>query len=149
MLYVNNEVLILAFGPCTYRFGKRGVRASQILVEGFFYPRKFRMCWVVRHEHEHERYKTLDVIQVPENNNFYIMEGMLSNTLLVVLVGACTFLILIRLLAPKQDPREPPLAPTTIPYIGHAIGLLRRSFNYPLDLRCVVRVAISAHDYGY
>ncbi len=34
-----------------------------------------------------------------------------------------------------HDPREPPLAPQSIPIIGHMIGLSRRKFNYYIGLR--------------
>jgi hypothetical protein len=37
-----------------------------------------------------------------------------------------------------HDPREPPLAPQSIPIVGHMVGLSRSSFNYYVDLRCVV-----------
>ncbi|KAK7752917.1 hypothetical protein SLS62_005076 [Diatrype stigma] len=33
-----------------------------------------------------------------------------------------------------HDPREPPLAPQSIPIIGHLIGLSRRKFDYYVDL---------------
>ena len=35
----------------------------------------------------------------------------------------------------RQDPQEPPLVPATIPYIGHAIGVMRKKYNYYLQLR--------------
>lgn len=34
-----------------------------------------------------------------------------------------------------HNPREPPLAPQSIPLIGHIIGLSRRNFEYYVDLR--------------
>jgi hypothetical protein len=37
-----------------------------------------------------------------------------------------------------HDPREPPLAPQSIPLIGHMVGLSKSSFNYYIDLRCLV-----------
>ncbi|KAK4120030.1 putative cytochrome P450 [Parathielavia appendiculata] len=33
-----------------------------------------------------------------------------------------------------HDPREPPLAPTSIPLIGHLVGLSRSKFNYYVEL---------------
>ncbi|KAI0023466.1 cytochrome P450 [Xylariomycetidae sp. FL0641] len=33
-----------------------------------------------------------------------------------------------------HDPREPPLAPQSIPLVGHMVGLSRRAFNYYVDL---------------
>jgi len=35
----------------------------------------------------------------------------------------------------KRDSREPPLVSGPVPVIGHVIGLMRRSFNYYVDLR--------------
>lgn len=37
-----------------------------------------------------------------------------------------------------HDPREPPLAPQSIPVIGHMIGLWQHKFNYYVKLRWVV-----------
>lgn len=37
----------------------------------------------------------------------------------------------------SQDPSEPPLAPQTIPIIGHLVGMARRGFNYHVDIRYV------------
>ena len=31
--------------------------------------------------------------------------------------------------------QEPPVAATTIPYVGHVIGLMRNKFDYYLQLR--------------
>lgn len=39
------------------------------------------------------------------------------------------------LLRGGHDPREPPLAPKSIPIVGHLVGLSRRGFNYYVDLR--------------
>ncbi|CAH0038568.1 unnamed protein product [Clonostachys solani] len=38
------------------------------------------------------------------------------------------------LLRGGHDPREPPLAPKSIPIVGHLVGLSRRGFNYYVDL---------------
>lgn len=35
----------------------------------------------------------------------------------------------------SHDPREPPLAPQSVPIIGHMIGLSQRKFDYYVDLR--------------
>ncbi len=48
-------------------------------------------------------------------------------------IGACY--VLAHLIGMKQDPREPPLLPTTIPYLGHAIGVMRHKYNYYVQLR--------------
>ncbi|KAM7208167.1 Cytochrome P450 [Naviculisporaceae sp. PSN 640] len=34
----------------------------------------------------------------------------------------------------RHDAREPPLAPQTIPFIGHMVGMARSKFNYYVDL---------------
>ncbi|KAL8714072.1 MAG: hypothetical protein Q9225_006631 [Loekoesia sp. 1 TL-2023] len=40
-----------------------------------------------------------------------------------------------RYLAVSQDPKEPPLVPSSVPIIGHLIGLLRHKNDYYVDLR--------------
>lgn len=64
------------------------------------------------------------------------MDGMSQPavlTALAVTLGA--FLIVVRGLGTKQDPREPPFVAAGIPYIGHVIGLMRSKFNYYVQLR--------------
>jgi hypothetical protein len=39
------------------------------------------------------------------------------------------------LLKPKYDPKEPPVIPQKLPYIGHLIGFLRGGFTYYTKLR--------------
>lgn len=34
-----------------------------------------------------------------------------------------------------HDCREPPLAPQSVPLVGHMIGMSRSKFNYYVDLR--------------
>ncbi|GAM88128.1 hypothetical protein ANO11243_061590 [Dothideomycetidae sp. 11243] len=59
---------------------------------------------------------------------------MSLSTGLLILVSVITvaYYVLGRLFA--HDPREPPLAPQSIPFIGHVIGLSRSSFNYHVQL---------------
>lgn len=52
--------------------------------------------------------------------------------LLAVLVLAC-----VRVLPVKMDVREPPFKRSTVPYIGHLVGLLQHQFGYLSMLRCV------------
>lgn len=40
--------------------------------------------------------------------------------------------------------QEPPPAPSSIPLIGHAVGLSRSSFNYYTELRYVTSLSLSA-----
>ncbi|CAG8952965.1 hypothetical protein HYFRA_00007681 [Hymenoscyphus fraxineus] len=44
---------------------------------------------------------------------------------------------------PSLDPHEPPLAPYTIPYLSHVLGLYKRSFNYYVDLNEKAPLSIS------
>lgn len=51
------------------------------------------------------------------------------------LIGAGTLAYLATRRRLGHDPREPPLAPQSIPILGHMIGLSRKKFNYYVDLR--------------
>lgn len=56
-------------------------------------------------------------------------------TLVALIVGVMIAIpYLITRIMFAHDPREPPLAPQSIPFIGHLIGMSRRSFRYYLDL---------------
>ncbi|KAJ0117817.1 hypothetical protein J7T55_002017 [Diaporthe amygdali] len=55
-------------------------------------------------------------------------------TLLLLLIGVVTVAIFAARKMFGHDPREPPLAPQSIPMVGHMIGLSRSSFNYHVDL---------------
>lgn len=46
-----------------------------------------------------------------------------------------SYLILHKMFRSGHDSREPPLAPQSIPVIGHLIGLSRSKFNYYVNLR--------------
>lgn len=52
---------------------------------------------------------------------------------LAVVVGL--FFVLEYFFAVKQAPKEPPLAKSSIPYIGHTVGLLRHKMQYYIGLR--------------
>lgn len=56
---------------------------------------------------------------------------------LLVLLGILTlsYFAARRMFGSSHDPREPPLAPQSIPILGHLIGLSRLKFNYYVDLR--------------
>ncbi|KAH8651557.1 cytochrome P450 [Tricladium varicosporioides] len=63
------------------------------------------------------------------------MDGIAPKPPILLPVGGiCTYIIFIFLVASKQDPREPPNAPSGIPIIGHVIGLMRSKFNYYVQL---------------
>jgi hypothetical protein len=64
------------------------------------------------------------------------MESLSQNTWLALLaIGIGTYFALSHFLGTKLDPREPPIARTSIPYIGHVIGMMRSKFNYHVELR--------------
>jgi hypothetical protein len=56
-------------------------------------------------------------------------------TLTVSAFTALAILLCWRLWPSSLDPREPPIAPSKIPFIGHAIGMLRRQQRYLEALR--------------
>lgn len=60
----------------------------------------------------------------------------LTTKCLMIILALCilTYILLTLLSITNSDPREPPTAPTRIPYIGHVLGLGRRKFNYYVDL---------------
>lgn len=60
-----------------------------------------------------------------------------------VLLGLLGALAVTYLLSSKMfshDSREPPLAPQSIPIIGHLVGLSKSKFNYYVQLRSVSRL---------
>ena len=54
-------------------------------------------------------------------------------------IVAASFWLCYRFLAVKQDPREPPLLPPSIPLFGHLIGLVLRKNDYYVHLRQSLR----------
>lgn len=58
-----------------------------------------------------------------------------NSTLLLLFIGVVTLVTLAARRMFSHDPREPPLAPQSIPIIGHMVGLSRSKFNYYVDLR--------------
>ncbi|EON98688.1 putative cytochrome p450 protein [Phaeoacremonium minimum UCRPA7] len=57
-----------------------------------------------------------------------------SPTILLLFVGVVTIAYVVARKRFSHDPREPPLAPQSIPIIGHMVGLARSKFNYHVDL---------------
>ena len=55
--------------------------------------------------------------------------------LIAIALALSAYLVSFRFFAIKLDSREPPVAPHTIPYISHVIGLMRQKFNYYVELR--------------
>lgn len=58
-----------------------------------------------------------------------------NSTLILLFIGVVTIATVAARKMFSHDPREPPLAPQSIPIIGHMIGLSRSKFNYYVDLR--------------
>ncbi|KAI0378109.1 cytochrome P450 [Hypomontagnella monticulosa] len=57
-----------------------------------------------------------------------------DSTFILILTGAITLAYFATRRMFGHDPREPPLAPQSIPIIGHMLGLSRSKFNYYVDL---------------
>jgi len=53
-----------------------------------------------------------------------------SKALIGLALISVVIIIVRRLLRVDYDPREPPLVPQRIPYIGHVIGMFRHGANY-------------------
>lgn len=68
--------------------------------------------------------------------------------LLLVISALTCGLFLLRGKSDKGDSREPPLVKSTIPFIGHVIGLLRRRFGYYTFLQYGLLVKIHGFDTG-
>ena len=65
-----------------------------------------------------------------------IMEGLSSPVLYsFAILVPCLFFLIDYFLGAKLDPKEPPLVPSTIPYVGHLIGMIRRRTRYLVDVR--------------
>lgn len=58
--------------------------------------------------------------------------------LIFILTGVVTLTYFATRKMFGHDSREPPLAPQSIPIIGHILGLSRSKFNYYVDLRYTV-----------
>ena len=63
----------------------------------------------------------------------------------VLLLLVITYISLVYLFSPKYDPREPPVIPSLIPYVGHMLGLLRYGQRYFEILRSQVLHQPSKH----
>ena len=63
----------------------------------------------------------------------------LSTDIFSILLAVAVFCVsLVYFLHPKYDPREPPVLPHYIPYIGHILGLVRHGQRYFEILRLVI-----------
>lgn len=64
------------------------------------------------------------------------MEYSFSSSAIVVLVACSSILYLVkRYLELEHDPKEPPLMPQKIPYIGHVLGLIQHGLRYYTKLK--------------
>lgn len=61
--------------------------------------------------------------------------GATYPTILLFSIGIATLIYFAASKMFGHDPREPPLAPQSIPIVGHMVGLSRSKFNYYVDLR--------------
>jgi hypothetical protein len=58
-----------------------------------------------------------------------------TKVLLALFVAFSVPIVLGRLFSKKRDPREPPLLPSGIPYVGHIIGMLTQGVSYFAKVR--------------
>lgn len=58
-----------------------------------------------------------------------------STSAVFVIVVVVGYVSLVYLFSPKYDPREPPVLPHLIPYVGHILGLIRNGPLYFETLR--------------
>jgi cytochrome P450 len=61
---------------------------------------------------------------------------------LAILAGSGTLIYLAGRKMFGHDPREPPLAPSSIPVVGHLVGLTRSTFKYYVELSEQIRVPV-------
>lgn len=59
-----------------------------------------------------------------DNNNFTLA---IAGLVVIASLAAWSFT--------RHDSREPPLAPVSLPYLSHIIGLSRETYNYYVNLR--------------
>lgn len=59
----------------------------------------------------------------------------LLRTLMSLVAIVYVLLVLDRVLGVRQDSREPPFVPSTIPYFGHVLGLFWHKNSYYSKLR--------------
>ena len=62
-------------------------------------------------------------------------QDTLSIIALTALVLVGSYVLLVRAKKTGSDVQEPPSAATSIPYVGHIIGLVREKFEYYVRLR--------------
>ncbi len=61
-----------------------------------------------------------------------------TNLLLAVVVVIGSIFVLDKISGSKPSTNEPPYISPRIPLIGHAIGLLRKKYDYYLELRYLI-----------
>lgn len=60
---------------------------------------------------------------------------VVSISAVLVIVVVVGYVSLVYLFSPKYDPREPPVLPRWVPYVGHILGLIRNGPLYFETLR--------------
>lgn len=64
---------------------------------------------------------------------------MTSSPVLVVAIGAATYVFLSALLRFTQDPMEPPAIETSVPFISPLFGMLSGMQSYVVKMRSVIQ----------
>lgn len=65
-----------------------------------------------------------------------MMEGKMNPTVLILLaIAAGLYFVLEHFIGVKIDQKEPPLISSTIPYVGHLIGIIRYGTKYYAKMR--------------
>ena len=64
--------------------------------------------------------------------------SLFSVFVVVLLLAVIVSVSFVYLFSPKYDPREPPVISSSIPYVGHILGLLRYGQRYFEILRSLV-----------
>ncbi len=64
----------------------------------------------------------------------YTLDSLKTVPAAIAIAAVLAFLIL-HLLTPRLDPREPPLLKPRIPFIGHILGMIRHQAQYHINLQ--------------
>jgi hypothetical protein len=107
------------------------------------------LAWIAHCEDRpgyHSRWTLLPVVCRNESSFFPSVSpvellkiaSLISNMLSTIAVGIVTIFGLLHLLLHWiHDAKEPPVAPTSIPFLGHVVGLARKKSRYYVELRLV------------
>ena len=59
-----------------------------------------------------------------------LLSAQVDGPRITILLGGIVVVLLWRVFAVKLDPNEPPALKSSIPVVGHLIGLVRNAHNY-------------------